>query len=541
MKKYAILFFSTFLILSCSSSKKIVTIPIPSIFDFRETINQEGLRADLSVLAHDSLEGRNTGSKGLATAADYLADRYKMLGLEPVGDNGSFFQTVELFQSIKESISYVLSSGDGNLISNTTHNKDETAQFYTLIGGERKLEGKIVFAGFGIKNEQEEINQYPEDINGKWLLLFYDREITNFSVLQSHIGEKKAIGALLIMGTGIDSFTAQAERLQGSFGGLGNFSLAYLEEEDSFKSAISRIHPKTASILLGAESVEALANLEQKIKDSPAEFTSHEIDYILSHDPVIIPNTIESNNIVAFIEGTDSLLKEEIVVLSSHYDHVGIGVPDSTGDAIYNGADDDGSGTVGVLHTAQALMAAKKAGTGTKRSILFLTVTGEEKGLLGSRYYSDHPIFPIENTVANINVDMIGRRDYEHPDDGDYIYVIGGKIISSGLQTMLEEANTESVNIVLSDRYNDLEDTNQFYRRSDHWNFGRLGVPFVFFFNGVHDDYHQPSDEIEKIDFEALQKRSQLLFMITAKIANAELRPEVDNQEFINKTKQQPR
>ena len=251
--------------------------------------------------------------------------------------------------------------------------------------------------------------------------------------------------------------------------------------------------------------------------------------------------TVQTQNVVAFVEGTDSLLKNEVVVLSSHYDHVGVVRPDSTGDTIYNGADDDGSGTVALLHTAQAIMAAKKAGAGLRRSVLFLHVTGEEKGLLGSRYYSDNPIFSIENTVANINVDMVGRRDYEHPEDPDYIYIIGGKIISSGLQAMLEEANSESVNITLSDRYNDLDDPQQFYRRSDHWNFGRLGVPFIFFFNGVHDDYHRPSDEVDKIDFGALTKRTQLLYMTTAKVANADDRPEVDNQAFIERTKQQPR
>ncbi|HBZ39448.1 MAG TPA: hypothetical protein DEO59_13585, partial [Balneola sp.] len=249
-------------------------------------------------------------------------------------------------------------------------------------------------------------------------------------------------------------------------------------------------------------------------------------------------NTVKASNIAAFLEGSDPLLKNEVVVLSAHHDHVGIGRPDSTGDAIYNGADDDGSGTVGLLNTAQAMLVAKKAGAGPKRSVLFLHVSGEEKGLLGSRYYSDHPIYPIENTVANINVDMIGRVDKEHEENKDYIYVIGGEIISSGLDSLLRSANEATVNLDLSNRYNDLEDPNQFYRRSDHWNFGRLGVPFIFFFNGVHADYHRPSDSIEKIEWEALAKRTQLLYTTTAMIANTENRPEVDNREFIEKTQE---
>ncbi len=234
-------------------------------------------------------------------------------------------------------------------------------------------------------------------------------------------------------------------------------------------------------------------------------------------------------------------MKHEVVVLSSHYDHVGIGRPDSTGDNIYNGADDDGSGTTASLQTAQAMMKAKKAGVGPKRSVLFLNVSGEEKGLLGSRYYSDHPIYSIQNTVANINMDMIGRVDPEHVEDSSYVYIIGGSIISSGLDSLTQVANEMGPNMDLSMRYNDLNDPNQFYRRSDHWNFGRLGVPFVFFFNGTHEDYHRPQDHIEKITFEPFLQRTHLIYNLTALLANSSERPVVDNQEFIEKTQVQPR
>ncbi len=188
------------------------------------------------------------------------------------------------------------------------------------------------------------------------------------------------------------------------------------------------------------------------------------------------------------------------------------------------------------------MMDARKAGAGPKRSVLFLNVSGEEKGLLGSRYYSDHPIFSIENTVANINIDMIGRVDPEHQNgDSSYVYIIGGKIISSQMDSLTKMANVMGPNLTLSDRYNDLEDPNQFYRRSDHWNFGRLGVPFVFFFNGTHADYHRPSDHIDKITFGPLTKRTKLVYNLTALLANSPERPEVDNQEFIEKTQVQPR
>lgn len=351
MKTRRLVILALVVFLGCSGSKETVNIPVASIFDFTTTINSEGLKADLTVLSHDSLKGRKTASEGANKAANFLALKYKTLGLEPVGDNDSYFQ-----------------------------------HFAT----------------------------------------------------------------------------------------------------------------------------------------SPNSET-------------------QGKNIVAFIEGSDPVLKEEVIVISSHYDHLGIGVPDSTGDAIYNGADDDASGTIGALHIAQALVAAQNAGAGPKRSVLILHASGEEQGLIGSRYYSDNPIFPIEQTVANLNMDMIGRRDFEHPDSGDYIYIIGGKIISSGLDSLLVQANMESVNVELNDRYNDLSDPRQFYRRSDHWNFGRLGVPFIFFFSGVHEDYHKPSDEVDKIDFDAFTKRVQLIFTTVATAANAEERPEVDNQEFIEITRILPR
>lgn len=338
-------------LLSCKGTKEVVQVPAPTITDFTTTINAEGIRADLSVLSHDSLEGRRTGSEGIEQAAEFLAFKYETLGLKPVGDDGTYFQEFEL-----------------DLIPEST-----------------------------------------------------------------------------------------------------------------------------------------------------------------------------VKNVVAFIEGSDPVKKDEIVVLSAHYDHLGIGQPDSTGDAIYNGADDNASGTVALLHVAQALVAAQRAGAGPERSILFLHVSAEEIGLLGSRYYSENPIFPIENTVANLNADMIGGVDSLNAESEDYIHIIGGTIISSELDSLVNVANLESVNINLSDRYNDLTDPLQLYRRSDHWNFGRLGVPFIFFFSGLHQAYHQPSDEIDNIHFEALTKRTQLIFMTAAKIANAEERPKVDNQEFIEITKQQPR
>jgi hypothetical protein len=233
------------------------------------------------------------------------------------------------------------------------------------------------------------------------------------------------------------------------------------------------------------------------------------------------PKLNDSENIWAFIEGSEK--PEEILVISAHYDHVGM----KNGE-VYNGADDDGSGTVALLEIAQAFMIAKKDGYGPKRSILFLHVTGEEYGLHGSRYYSDNPLFPIENTIADINIDMIGRRDADHKDTNNYVYVIGSDRLSTDLHNINEEANKKYVNLDLDYKYNDLNDPNRFYYRSDHYNFAKKGIPSIFYFNGVHEDYHRAGDEPHKIEYDALAKRTQLAFVTAWELANRPNRPRVD-------------
>jgi hypothetical protein len=538
MKFRILVLLNCLIFLSCSSSKETVHVPSSSITDFVSAISAEGLRADLTVIASDSMQGRDTGSEGIELAAKYLAHRYQTLGLQPAGDNGTYFQSFDLSQTIFEEITYSVTTSSGELLSESTHSKSQIGHFSTLYGGKSPLAGAITFVGYGIHNPESQISHFPESANGTWLLTFYERGVTNWNAIQDLVGENGALGALFIMGTDTAAFTEQALRIQNEFGSGSGLELAYLSRTDEEESTINRVHPKMAAQLLGLNSLEELAELEQKIKSSPAGFEPYSIDISVSHTPTQQIEIVPSKNVVAFVEGSDPVLKNEVVVISSHYDHVGFGSPDVTGDSLYNGADDDGSGTVATLNAAQAMISAKRAEVGPKRSILFLHVSGEERGLLGSRYYSDHPIFPIEQTIANLNMDMIGRLDNEHADNPNYIYVIGGKLISSGIQNALETANQMGPNIELSDRYNDLDDPNQFYRRSDHWNFGRLGVPFVFLFNGTHADYHRPSDEVDKIHFEALTKRTKLLFLTTAILANAEYRPEVDNQAFIEKTRE---
>lgn len=232
-------------------------------------------------------------------------------------------------------------------------------------------------------------------------------------------------------------------------------------------------------------------------------------------------NLPDSENIWAFIKGSEK--PDEVVVVSAHYDHIGM----ANGD-IYNGADDDGSGTVALLEIAKAFQQAKNEGHGPKRSILFLHVTGEEHGLHGSRFYSENPLFPLKNTVADVNIDMIGRRDDLHKDSNNYIYLIGSDYLSSELYTICENKNKKFINLKLDYKFNDRKDPNRFYYRSDHYNFAKNGIPVVFLFNGVHADYHQKTDEVDKIEFDALAKRAQLAFVITWELANRNEKIKVD-------------
>lgn len=236
-------------------------------------------------------------------------------------------------------------------------------------------------------------------------------------------------------------------------------------------------------------------------------------------------DSVSTENVLGFIEGTDK--KEEVIVITSHLDHIGV----NTDGQINNGADDDGSGTVAILELAQAFARAKKAGNGPRRSLLFMTVTGEEKGLLGSKYFVENPIFPLKNIVCNLNIDMIGRTDTEHEGKPDYIYLIGSDKLSSKLHEISEKANADHTMLALDYTFNDPEDPNRFYTRSDHYNFAEKKIPVVFYFRGVHADYHQPGDDIEKIQFDQVEKITRLVFYTAWELANREDRIIVDSNK----------
>lgn len=264
--------------------------------------------------------------------------------------------------------------------------------------------------------------------------------------------------------------------------------------------------------------------LKKQYKDYGIQSPIGNDDYFQEIPKSFLPGGVKaSENVVAYIEGTSK--PDEIVVISAHYDHLGTDAVD-----IFNGADDDGSGTVAVLEIAQAFKKAKNEGNGPKRSILFLHLTAEEKGLYGSKWYVQNPLFPLKNHVANLNIDMIGRVDDDHMRSKNYVYLIGSDKLSTELHNISEQVNTEFVNLNLDYTYNDENDPNRFYYRSDHYNFAKNNIPIIFYFNGVHKDYHKPTDTAEKINYELLTKRTKLVFHTAWEIANRENRVIVDKK-----------
>jgi Zn-dependent M28 family amino/carboxypeptidase len=261
-------------------------------------------------------------------------------------------------------------------------------------------------------------------------------------------------------------------------------------------------------------------DLKEAAKTNPESIKSQKASYQIEKEI----KEVESSNVMGYLEGTDK--KDELIVISSHYDHVGVS---STGE-VFNGADDDGSGTVSVTEIAEAFAMAAKDGIKPRRSILFLNVTGEEKGLLGSEYYSEYPIFPLESTIVNFNIDMVGRIDYEYDkeENKDFIYVIGSEMLSTDLKKILEYNNITYSDLILDYRYDAADDPNRFYYRSDHYNFAKNNIPVAFFFNGVHDDYHQVTDTVDKIEFPLMEKRAKLIFYTVWDVANRENKPRVD-------------
>jgi hypothetical protein len=520
------------LCLSCAAQDK-------NALKFSAAVNKENAYKHLSILASDEYEGRETGKKGAWMAADYIKNYFKGLGLTgPV--NGDYFQPIDM---VTYNLSQMALSVNGQP---KEFAKDFVISGSTVALGGFKFDAKeVVFAGYGM--ETDAYNDFAGiDVAGKVVLIFgagdptikggvtppADRAARRKAMLSAQnkiqlLTAKKAI-AVIQIDPSLDNMSAG---LKANYSPAGDPVLKTPESTAKMQKIKSipslRITTALANEILKAGNT-TVADLQEKIV-AAVKPASQVIKINITGAASKNEEKVRAENVLGFLEGSDPKLKDEVLVVTGHYDHIGLTT--SGTDKVNNGADDDGSGTTGVLMIAEAFVKAKKAGKGPKRSILFMTVVGEEKGLLGSEWYSEHPVFPLEKTITDLNIDMIGRVDKAHEANPDYIYIIGSDMLSSDLNRIGIKANDDNVKINLDMTYNNRTDPNQFYYRSDHYNFAKHGIPVIFYFSGVHEDYHQPGDEVSKINFELLSKRAQLVYFTAWDLANGTSRPVVDKND----------
>ncbi len=473
---------------------------------YAETITQQDLKDYLTILASDALEGRETGTRGQKMAAAFIQEHFKSNGLKPVvqcDTYQSFLQPVPLEKGTPGDI-YIKIDGDKKI-----NFKDIVYHGSLDMPEEESIE--VVFGGEGKETDLEGL-----DLQGKGVVIFTKIETTT---LREKLQRERGVRAFFVVNTNDDkSFGALASQYKFFTSG----GLLHLKEKQEKKKDVGVffISPNMAAEILHTKAKKLKKAIKKKNggkSKALKKIKPKSIAYKLKWNV----EKLDSENVLGYLEGTDK--KEEVVVLTAHFDHLG-----KMGDQIYNGADDDGSGTVAIMEIAQAFADAKKAGNGSRRSMLFMTVTGEEKGLLGSEYYTSNPIFPLENTVVDLNIDMIGRVDPKHKDNPDYVYLVGSDRLSSELHMLSEKVNETYTKLALDYVYNDENHPDRIYYRSDHWNFAKNNIPVIFYFNGVHADYHQPTDTADKIDFDQLHKRTLLVFYTAWEIANRENRLKVD-------------
>lgn len=466
-------------------------------------ITEADLRRHLEVLASDSFLGRDTGKEGQRIAAHYLKDRIVSLGIPPVTGvglqaiNDGYFQRFELIEERSGSISLVKGDQNMGLGSGILY-------FSESLREDLKVRG-IIYAGDG--SESERLSGLAGNVvlvNG----LGWGENEELFMAMRRRLEKLRQLRPSVIL--------VLVER----FGRLSDFAHPGSSRMTlAYELAAATNGPSAQVVLMEKEGWSRMfpkQKLERIFRKKPGSSIKAAALIKVDKDRT----RAFSDNVLAFIEGSD--LRDEVVVLTAHYDHIGV-----ENGVVYNGADDDGSGTVALLEIAEAFMLAKGDGHAPRRSILIMPVSGEEKGLLGSRYYSDHPVFPLESTVANLNIDMIGRVDSAHASSDPYVYIIGSNRLSTDLHRINEEAN-DLVGLHLDYTFNAEDDPNRFYYRSDHYNFARKGIPCIFYFSGVHEDYHQPGDDVEKIRFDLLRKRAQLVFHTAWELANRSTRITVD-------------
>ena len=474
---------------------------------FSNVITAKGLKEKLSVIASAEMEGRETASPGQKRAAAYIESEFKRMGLLP-GNGNSYQQIYPVYQDV---LTEKKLSVNGRSFE---WDKDFNFNLQTIANGNATFK-EVVFAGYGIVDAEKGINDYENlEVKGKLVVILdgtSNGPVTmgqggnrafnaNPASPMSKLRQASSKGAAGLLIVSADFPRKNPTATKGNMYMKANVNAGFL---------MANISAEVAGALLG-NATPTLATLKDVKKGN------YTTDATIAATKTT--ENLESSNVIAVLPGTDK--KDEYLMLTGHYDHLG-----KRGDVIYYGADDDGSGTVSVMQMAEAFATAAKKGNKPRRTIVFMTVSGEEKGLWGSDYYSEHPIFPLDKTTADLNTDMVGRVDTERTsgDSLNYVYVIGHDKLSTDLPIINEAANKASSNITLDYKYDDPADKNMIYYRSDHYNFAKKGVPILFFYDGMLlADYHKPTDTIEKINFELMQKRVLMVYYTACEIAQRE-------------------
>lgn len=513
-----------FVLLSALFSVSLFAQSIPTEAQFAyDGIEISSIKTNLTYLAGEEPQGRGNGQPGLKLAADYIVDFYKELDLVPAGERGTYLQPYEIWKTkvASASLDLLFPGKKGNKTTFGFHNKVDFAIYGIGLSMNQSVTTDVVFAGYGLTNGSYD-DYAGIKATGKIVLIVdgapelgsgeapFDGSVTSgFRQLRNKTRNAAAHGAaalIIVPNPGDQRLFPQ--RLQG----VARFTRSRTGPVPSGTAATPTflIRPSVARSIL-KNTGHTIESLISKIEGSgkPNSMAIKKIK--MSYSFELSVESIISYNVAAILEGTDPELKDEYIVLSAHYDHEGVR---ANGD-IYYGADDDGSGTVSVMEVAKAMANSPNK---PRRSILFLNVSGEEIGLVGSAYFTNHPLVPIEDIIADINMDMVGRNA------ADSIYIIGSNMLSQDLHDINEAAAKMIPNMFLDYKYNDKDDPNRFYYRSDHYNFAKNNIPVVFYFNGVHADYHRPTDTVDKIDFAKIQKVSRLAFLTTWEVANRDER-----------------
>ncbi|HEX8637608.1 MAG TPA: M28 family peptidase [Pyrinomonadaceae bacterium] len=535
----ALFLMTTFLLPSASFAQTTVKIT-PAERKMADEITANQLRDYLYYVASDEMEGRDTPSRGLDLTAKFIGTMLARWGFKPAGDDGTFYQKIELNRAAINPTATTVTINGQNLAYGTDFIANPTAGTIS--------NAPLVFGGNGWMIKSKNLDPLKGvDARGKAVVIYSDnlpRGMTFQELFASgkqgedwadpatYAKQNGAVG-LIFVGTpnvmkNWETLRRQRER--------SNFTVGKLRQQTSAQNfPVVYISSQAAENLFNGETT----NFQQVNTAYGANGAMPTFGFNSSKTASVTvaaqPDTAMTQNVVALWEGSDPTLKAEMVAIGAHYDHDGVR-PNAPGpDKIWNGADDDGSGTVAVLSIAEALAKAK---TRPKRSILFVWHAGEEKGLWGSEYFNKFPTVDIKNVVAQLNIDMIGRSKKPgdaNPKNKDLsgengIYVIGSEMMSSTLGAITKQTNAGFLNLGYDYRYDDPKDTNRFFFRSDHFNYAVNGIPIVFWFDGVHEDYHQASDSADKIDYAKMEKITRTIFMTLWEITDLKQRPAVDKQ-----------